>query len=165
MMNDLYAECLVKKKSQTAAAKILLAVGLVLSALSVVVFGVYGCIIFLLMCGLAFYISSTMNVEYEYLFAEKQLSVDRIFNKSRRKKAADYNMEDIQTIAPITSEKVKDYERQIKKVTDFSSGRTQARRYAIIYQKQGVCEKVLFEPDDNLLHCIKMAAPRKVSDT
>lgn len=165
MMNEQYAECLVKKKTQAVQGYVILAVGLLLSALSVLFLGVYGIVAAVLLCALSIYIGRTLNVEYEYLFAGNQLSVDRIFNKSRRKKAAEYNMEDIQVIAPVSSGSIKNFERQIKKVTDFSSGEKDKRQYAFIYQKQGVCEKIIFEPDDNLLRCLKMVAPRKISDT
>lgn len=164
MMNSLYAECLVKRKPQSPAVKILLAAGFVFSLFLILFLGFYGGIAFVLMCAAAFYVQGTMNVEFEYLFAENQLAIDRIFNKSRRKKAAEYSIEDILAIAPEASGKIKDYDSQIKKTTDFSSGRQEARRYAFIYQKQGVCEKILFEPDDNLLRCLKMAAPRKMSE-
>lgn len=165
MMDDLYAECLVQKNSRPAALKILSLAGLFVSAVSIFYIGVYGCIIFGLMGALTYYIGGTMNIEYEYLLAGKQLSVDRIMNKSRRKKAAEYNMEDIQMIAPMTSDSLKEYERQIKKVTDFSSGRSEVRRYAFIHQIKGVNEKIIFEPDDNLLRCLRMVAPRKISAT
>mgnify|MGYP000140428525 FL=1 len=50
----------------------------------------------------------------------------------------------------------------MKKVSDYTSGDAGAVRYAFIYTKSGAGEKVLFEPDDKMLRCIKQMAPRKM---
>lgn len=166
MANDIYAECLVKKTTPKLGwlIKILLAAGILLSAFSIFYIGLFGFIAFLLVCLTGFYWMGKMNTEYEYLLADKQFSVDCIYNKSRRKKMAEYHMEEIMAIAPEHSEKIQNYERQVKKVTDISSGRHDANRYAFICQKSGVYEKVIFEPDDNLIHCFKLSAPGKLSE-
>ena len=156
MLNESYAECLIKKKPPGPAPliKILLAVGLLITAGSILLFGLAGFI--------AYHTIQNLNVEYEYLLVDKIFSVDRILNKMRRKKAAEYTLEDIQVIAPENSGRIREYDNQVKKVSDYTSGDAGAVRYAFIYTKSGAGEKVLFEPDDKMLRCIKQMAPRKM---
>ena len=41
------------------------------------------------------------DIEYEYLYIDRQLTVDRIAGKSRRRRAAEYDMADVEVIAPM----------------------------------------------------------------
>ena len=54
----------------------------------------------------------------------------------RRKKAAEYTLEDIQVIAPENSGRIREYDNQVKKVSDYTSGDAEAVRYALIYTKE-----------------------------
>lgn len=164
MLNESYAECLIKKKPPGPALiiKILLAAGVLLTAGSILRYGMFGLIAFAAMCAFAYHVIQNLNVEYEYLLVDKTFSVDKILNKTRRKKAAEYTLEDIQVIAPENSGKIREYENQVKKVCDFTSGKQGAVRYAFIYTKSGAGEKVLFEPDEKVLRCLKQMVPRRL---
>lgn len=166
MLNESYAECLVKKKTpgSSVIVKILLAVGILLTAASILWIGLFGFLAFIGMCAFAYHMVQNMNVEFEYLLVDRTFSVDRIFSKTRRKKAAEYTLEDIQVIAPVTSGHIKEYEHQVKKVTDYTSGDPGAVRYAFIYTKSGAGEKVLFEPDEKMVRCFRQMAPRKMHE-
>ena len=71
-------------------------------------------------------------------------------------------MNEAQIIAPVDSYMVKDYEKQGMKVLDFSSHQPGAKVYAIIHQNGSEAVKVLFEPNDKILSCLRQKAPRKV---
>lgn len=163
MLSDNYAECLVQKKTPGSALmiKILMAAGFLLTAGSIVRFGLFGFIAFVAMCALAYYTMQNLKLEYEYLLVDKVFSVDKILNKTRRKKAAEYPLEDIQVIAPEHSGRIKDYDHQVKKVSDYTSGNQGAARYAFFYTKSGEGEKVLFEPDEKMMRCFRQMAPGK----
>ena len=62
------------------------------------------------------------DIEYEYLYIDRQLTVDRIAGKSRRRRAAEYDMADVEAIAPMGSDRMKEFDRQVKSTVDFSSG-------------------------------------------
>lgn len=164
MLNENYAECLVKKKSPVPVMliRVLFAVGLILTAASVLRIGLFGFIAFVTMCYFAYHTIQRLNVEYEYLLVDKVFTVDRILNRTKRKKTAEYTLEDVQVIAPENSGRIKEFESQVKKVADFTSGKHGQLRYAFIYTKSGVSEKVLFEPDDKMLRCFKQMAPGKL---
>ena len=67
--------------------------GLLITAGSILLFGLAGFIAFAAMCAFAYHTIQNLNVEYEYLLVDKIFSVDRILNKMRRKKAAEYTLE------------------------------------------------------------------------
>ena len=86
-MNDFYTEQLVKK--QTDMKDILIKAILVsLTIVSFVVILMYpiGLILPILMIVLDVFMFRRLNVEYEYLFLNGDLDIDKIMNKSKRKK-------------------------------------------------------------------------------
>lgn len=165
MAGNEYAECLVKRKRSGGgrAVQAVLILGIVLAAVSTLIVGLLGFGAFVLMCLTAFYVTGRMNMEYEYLFAEGQFSVDCIYDRSRRKQAAEYSLEEIECICPAEGGSIREFEARIKRVSDFSSGRLGAERYALVVRRKGLCEKVIIEPDERMLKCLKNAAPRKFS--
>ncbi len=162
MNDDNYVEWLVKRKDPVYAlpVKILMAVLCAVCAFLAIqtVFGV----LFLIAAGVgSYFVFLNLSVEYEYLFAEGGLSVDRIMGKARRKRVFDCEKEDVQAVAPADSFVLKEYERQEMKVKDYSSGVAGAKVYALIYQKGGENCKVLFEPNERMTAAMRRAYPRK----
>ena len=102
-----------------------------------------------------------LSVEYEYLFAEGGLRIDRILGKARRKKAFDCEKDDVQLIAPVDSYMLKDYAKQGMKVMDCTSGKQGAEVYALMYQKGADTMKVLIEPNEKMLAAMRHTFPRK----
>ena len=163
MSEDNYVEWLVKRKDPGYAVPvtilmIVLCIFSVLTALQTVL----GVIIMLAVGAATYFVFLNMSVEYEYLFAEGGLSVDRIMGRARRKRVFDCDKEDVQIVAPADSFVLKDYERQGAKIKDFSSGRRDAKVYAMMYQKGAENYKVLFEPNEKMIGAMRRAYPRKV---
>lgn len=91
MMNDdNYVEWLVKRKDPAYAIplKILMIVLCVLAAF-LAMQTIFGIIFLLAAAAGTYFVFLNMSVEYEYLFAEGGLSVDRILGKARRKRVFD----------------------------------------------------------------------------
>ena len=163
MNDDNYVEWLVKRKDPAYAVpvKILMIVVCIFSVLSALqtVFGV----IVMTIAGVAtYFVFLNLSVEFEYLFAEGGLSVDRILGRAKRKKIFDCEKDDIQIVAPADSFVLKDYEKQGMKVKDFSSGRKDAKVYALIYQKGPDHFKVLIEPNERMIGAMRRTFPRKL---
>ncbi|MEG0369242.1 MAG: DUF6106 family protein [Hungatella sp.] len=163
MNNDVYAEWLVKRKTPgyAYAAKAALVVLCVISAFLALttVFG----ILILTVVGIAtYFLFQSLNLEFEYLFVNGQLTIDRIMGKARRKKAWEGTMEEIQIVTPVDSYLLKDYERPGMKTVDFSSHEQGAKVYALIHQAGANTTKVIFEPNDRILQCMRQKSPRKV---
>ncbi|MFR5725058.1 MAG: DUF6106 family protein [Clostridium sp.] len=108
-----------------------------------------------------YFIFLNLSVEYEYLFAEGGLRIDRILGKARRKKAFDCEKDDVQLIAPVDSYMLKDYAKQGMKVMDCTSGKQGAEVYALMYQKGADTMKVLIEPNEKMLAAMRHTFPRK----
>ena len=158
MNDDNYVEWLVKRKDPAYAVpvKILMIVVCIFSVLSALqtVFGV----IVMTIAGVAtYFVFLNLSVEFEYLFAEGGLSVDRILGKAKRKKIFDCEI-----VAPADSFVLKDYEKQGMKIKDFSSGRKDAKVYALIYQKGPDHFKVLIEPNERMIGAMRRTFPRKL---
>ena len=64
--------------------------------------------------------------------------------------------------APADSFVLKDYEKQGIKIKDFSSGRKDAKVYALIYQKGPDHFKVLIEPNERMIGAMRRTFPRKL---
>lgn len=163
MNNETYAEWLVKRTTPVyayiaRAAMIFLCV--IAAILSVIT--VWGIIVLAVAAVATYFLFLNLNLEFEYLVVNDRLTIDKIMSKTRRKKAWEGTMEEIQIIAPSDSYVLKDYERPGTKTLNFSSKAPDAKTYTLIHQAGGNGTKVIFEPNDKILHCLRMRSPRKV---
>ena len=160
---ETYVECMVKKKANglMSALKVLLIGIAVITGL----LGFMGLIVFLsiaVVAGVgAYFVSLNANLEYEYLYVDKQLTVDKIMARTRRKKVETFDLERMEILAPIKSWHLDDYKNRQLKVVDYSSGVEQQPdiRYSMIYNGE---KRVIFEPNAEMVAAIKSIAPRKV---
>ena len=113
MNEDAYAECLVKRKDPAYAfpAKAGITVLLVIALLTAFV-SLLGLVLLAAVGVAAYFVHTGLSVEYEYLFVEGDLSIDRILAKSRRKKVLECRKDEIQIVAPSDSYMLKDYEKK-----------------------------------------------------
>lgn len=165
-MNEMYAEWLVKRKTPAYAMLLKIVMGILCAFaffLSISpAFGILGVIILFAVGAATYFVFRNSEVEFEYLYVTNQLSIDRIYGKSKRKKAWEGSMEEIEIVAPTGSTEAKDHETNNMKVLDFSSHGAGVKTYTLISHSGAETTKIIFEPNDKLLHCMKMTAPRKV---
>ena len=160
---ETYVECMVKKKANglMSALKVLLIGITVITGL----LGFMGLIVFLIIAVVAgvgaYFVSLNANLEYEYLYVDKQLTVDKIMARTRRKKVETFDLERMEILAPIKSWHLDDYKNRQLKVVDYSSGVEQQPdiRYSMIYNGE---KRVIFEPNAEMVAAIKSIAQRKV---
>lgn len=162
-MNESYAEAGCKRKDTPLTY--LMRAGLIL--LAAVVFIVTLGNQILLVIGAAavvgvIYILPRLNIEYEYIFCDGQIDFDRISGGAKRKTLKKIDFEQVEICAPSTSHALDGYTYQNVKAFDFSSGDKNAKTYTIIVRDQGVVNKIIFEPTDKMLQCIRSKAPRKI---
>lgn len=162
-MNETYVECLVKKKSNSIM-KLLK----ILTTMLAVCFGFIGLALFLpaLIIGIpmaiaAYFITMNTDIEYEYLYVDKELTVDKIMNRSKRKKVAAFDLGRMEILAPFKSYHLDSFKNRTVKTVDYGSGteRQPDIRYAMYYDGT---QKVILEPSPELIKAIQMIAPRKV---
>lgn len=92
---------------------------------------------------------------------DKELSIDKIMAKSRRKKAATFDLGKMEIVAPVKSWHLDQYKNRNDKVVDYSSGEEKQpdTRYLFYYDGK---QKVIFEPNREMLKAMQLVAPRKV---
>ena len=104
-MSDAYVECLVKAKTSMAAAffKFLLIAVAVICFLAMFIGISIAFIPMLLAGGGAYFVNLFTDLEFEYLYLDRELVVDKVMAKSRRKRVATYSLDRVEILAPIKS--------------------------------------------------------------
>ncbi|MDD6491531.1 MAG: DUF6106 family protein [Firmicutes bacterium] len=161
-MNETYVECLIKKK--TPAYMTLLKILLIMLTVIFVVIGFI--LIPALLIGVAFgvifyFVYMNSELEYEYLYVDKELVIDKVMAKSKRKRVAVFHLDQMEIVAPVKSWHLDNFKNRKDKVFDYSSGEEKQpdRRYVFFYDGQ---KKVIFEPNEAMIKAMQMVAPRKV---
>lgn len=162
-MSDTYVECLVSRGVSTAAkfVRVLLVMltaaflllgmlGIILAFVAGVLFGV-----------LTYFVYMRTDIEYEYLYLDKEIKIDKIMNKSKRKKVGTFEVERMEIFAPLNSYHLDNYKNRQVKVLDYSSGKEQKpeTRYALYYEGS---QKLILEPTPAFVKAVQSVAPRKV---
>ena len=161
-MSDAYVECLVKAKTSGLAVffKILLIVIAAICFLAMFIIGL--AFIPMLLAGIgAYFLNLFTDLEYEYLYLDKELTVDKVMAKSRRKRVATYSLERVEILAPIKSYRLDNYKNRDVKVKDYSV-REELKpdlRYVMFYEGG---EKIILNPSPEMIKLMKNVAPRKV---
>ena len=108
-----------------------------------------------------YFVYLNSDVEYEYLYVDKELTVDKVMAKSRRKRVATYDLGKIEILAPIKSWHLDNYKNRTDKTVDYSSGEEKQpdRRFAFFYDGK---QRVLIEPNEEMIKAMQTVAPRKV---
>ncbi len=102
------------------------------------------------------------SIEYEYQYCEREITVDKILNKSARKRVATFETDKMEALAPSKSYHLDEYRNNNNyRTLDFSSGIAQQPdpTYTMYYDGR---EKVVFEPNQQFIDAVKNVAPRKV---
>jgi hypothetical protein len=166
-MGDMYREILVKKERSTgttvlkgvliALTVLCIAAGILLMPLFLLIGIVLGVLLY-------FLILPRMDIEYEYLYVNGELDIDVIYSRQKRKKAATYDMNEMELLAPSNSHALDSFlnEKDIK-VRDFTSGKPDARSYTLVMNQPKGRELVKVEIDDPIITDIRRMAPRKVN--
>lgn len=162
-MSDTYVECLVKTKPSLLGKflKVLLIVLTVIFAVAMFVFPLF--FILAIPCGIGAYFANMFSdLEYEYLYLDKEIVIDKVMAKSKRKRVAVYSLDRIEILAPVKSYRLDNFARRNNtKVKDYSIGEElQPDRRYVMYYEGG--EKVLLSPSEEMIKVMKNVAPRKI---
>lgn len=161
-MNETYVEWLVKKK--TPAYMAFLKILTIMLAVCFIVVGFLflpALLIGIIMAVAAYFVYLNSDLEYEYLYVDKELTVDKVMAKSRRKRVATFDLDKMEIVAPVKSWHLDNYKNRSDKEVDYSSGveNQPDRRFIFFYDGQ---KKIIFEPNAEMIKAMQMAAPRKV---
>ncbi len=162
-MNDFMTEQLVERRATTET--MLKKAGLIAltifvgfaSILFIPQFMVFAVIIMIVVDVFLF---NRMQVEFEYAYFGGDITIAKIFNKQSRKTLISVNMKDVDIIAPTESAEMRPYGQL--KTLNCSSCEPHKKTYAMVTKQKEQKVKVIFEPNEELLKGLRMAAPRKV---
>ena len=162
-MNESYKELIVKKEMgvKEIALRAVCLIPTVLFAL----LGLGGFLIALAVAAvfgvLTYFVWISTDIEYEYLYLDKELNIDKIMAKSRRKKRASLEVERMEIMAPEKSHQLDSYRNRDFKKVDYSAGRDlpEMKLYTIYYDGS---QKIQVNLTEDFVKTMKSIAPRKV---
>jgi len=165
-MNDIYVECLVSRKKNPIAPVLKYVVyGL---AIACAAWAFLGWIVLfvpaIVLAGVGYYVLPMMDVEYEYLYLEKEISIDKVISKERRKHAETIDLNKAELIAPSNSHELDSYKARQHKDKDYSSAEENAKTYTICVDTSNGLELIKFEPNEEIIKAIKTVFPRKIKE-
>ena len=103
------------------------------------------------------------DLEYEYLLVNRELDIDKIYSRKKRKQEAQFQLEEMELFAPLNSRRMEHYNSNTHlKIRDYSSGADGAGVYAMIIRDGQEACKVLLEPDEQMLDALSRIFPNKV---
>ena len=158
-MENVYEKCVVKprdiKDNIITLSAVLGAIALCVAsfliepvrkyALAVVAVGGY----------LAYKLITDRNIEYEYTLAGNSITMDRIYNKRRRKRMLNCDLTDFDLIAPVASAYYKEHRDNVTKTISAVSGDNKEFEYFGILEYDGKRTMLVFETDERAVSHLK----------
>ena len=163
-MSDAYVECLVKAKTPWWGGflkGVLIALTVLLGIVMFLTMNVILLVITVAAGAGAYFINLTTDLEYEYLYLDKELTIDKVMAKTRRKRVAVYQLDRVEILAPIKSYHLDNYKNRDTKAKDYSIGYEEQPdlRYVMYYEGG---EKLILSPSPEMIKVMRNVAPRKV---
>ncbi|HIY62990.1 MAG TPA: hypothetical protein H9730_05860 [Candidatus Mediterraneibacter stercoripullorum] len=100
-----------------------------------------------------YFVFPKLNVEFEYILLNHDLQIDAIYNKAKRKKKLNIDIQGAEIIAPKKSPRMNSYKPE--KTMDFSSGNPNAKTYAIMISMNQNNTCIYFDPDEKMIDHMK----------
>ena len=152
-MNDTYSELLIKKEvtAKDKMIKVLLIALIALMAVAGILITPLAFIAAIALGIAAYFVFPNLDLEFEYVYVNGELDIDKIMAKMKRKRAKSFELSKMEIMAPVKSHRL-----------DYQNQNTRMKVYAMIIPSDNELCKVLLEPDEELLKNIEKSCPRKV---
>ena len=161
-MNEVYYEVMVAKKASPLMKVLQIsAIAMTVVCVFAMFIGMLWSLVLAVVFGAAAYFLKIFNrVEYEYLYIDKELQIDRILAKNSRKRMETLDLKELEVLAPVRSHELDRYRNRNVKTKDYSSGKegNNTLKYMLVVKDK----QIIFEPTEEMVKTIKMFAPRKV---
>lgn len=163
-MHNTYKEIQISRQPSEKDRMIVLLLGVLTGLFAVI--GILFQIIFLIPAIIFGFLTwlrkGYLHLEYEYIYTDGQISVDRILDAKRRKRIATYSPERLLCLAPKGSVALGHYPRDIKSA-DYTSGDENVPYYVAVYQTDNGQLAVWLELPDEVVRDMRRLNPRVVS--
>lgn len=162
-MNESYVECLVKTETNNLKKLARFVLVMVTVVFGILTFMGYIMAFFIALAAgvCAYFVYLHSDIEYEYLYIDKELCIDKIMAKTKRKKVGTFEIERMEILAPFKSYHLDGFNNRTAKILDYSIGREYQpdKRFVMYYDGS---KKIILSPNEELLKAIRTIAPRKV---
>jgi hypothetical protein len=163
--NDIFKEQLVARKNN--GKDTLKQIGIVLLGVILIFVGSITIpslfVPIVLVVGVAvFVIIKRFNLEFEYIFTNGELDIDKIYNKLKRKHTLTIDVRRFIVMIQMTNPSLKSEIGNISKVIDYGKGQITESSYAAIYEDDGKRVQLIFDPNETLIKGIHTYIPRKI---
>lgn len=167
---DIFVEQLIRRKRRPSD---FVRVGLCIIAATVVIFLTFmtinsPLIPFTLLIGVGliyvlYNLNISINVEFEYCFTNGSLDVDKIIAAKRRKRLTELNAREIEMMGTTKNRAFNGYMQNgdIKKIYACTSIKDDGV-YFVVYERGGVRNMLLFNPNDTIKDGFRRLNPQKV---
>ncbi len=165
---DFFTEYIIQRKK---TGKDYFYIGLILFAFFIVlymglVFAPYfGNLFLLYVVGIsygAYFLVRRFNIEYEYIFTNGELDIDRIIAKRSRRRIITVNAREFDFFEPISSDKVKNIPSMgIQRTIHAEGDRKSEQVYVIVLNHKGIKTCLYIQPSKKILDGIRRYLPRR----
>ena len=115
------------------------------------------------MAVVCYFVVPRFDLEYEYLYVNGELDIDKIMNKQKRKRCASYNIDQLEILAPSNSGELDRFRRkQDIKIKDYTSLDPKVPSYTLVFNQDKGQELLKLELNQAVVNDIRRTAPRKV---
>lgn len=162
MNNNLYEQLVARKPSPLNT---LIRIGTIVLIFAVAILGfpfiaMFSIILAMLLgIGAAYLIFPRLQVEYEYLFLNQDVSVDVIYSQSKRKKVFEFDLQKIMVAAPLGSQRLTGI--RYDKTYDFSTKDDSLPAFAVIVTLEQGTACVIMSLDEEAQKHVQFYAPSK----
>ena len=162
---DTFFEQIIKVKRKPA--EIAMTIGIIIAAIAVIflawffvmrIFSPFGLILILGACFDAYKLISMTSIEYEYIFTNGDLDIDKIIAKSSRKRVVSINCSKIERFGKYNP--AARPSSSVKKVYTLCDADDPNAMYFIAPHKQEGLVMVIFAPDEKIKGVVEKAVPR-----
>lgn len=158
-MENVYEKCVVKPRdikdniitlASVVGAIAVIATGFIIEPvrkyiLAVIVIAVY----------LAYKIITDINIEFEYILAGNSISMDKIYNKRRRKRMINCDLTDFDIVAPLSSAHYEEHKGNVARIIKAVSGDNKGNEYFGLLEYNKKRTMLIFEADERAVSHIK----------
>ncbi len=158
-MENVYEKCIVKpreiKDNIITLAAVLGSIAVCVTSFLIEPVRQYAMAIVVVTIYLAYKLVTDRNIEFEYILAGNSISMDRIYNKRRRKRMINCDLTDFDLVAPVTSSYYEEHRDNVAKTIKAVSGDNKQAEYFAILEYDGKRTMLVFETDDRAVSHIK----------
>jgi hypothetical protein len=165
VMGEIFSEWIIKRKTpqKVRMIEVLLVIVCVLSC-ALISIPYVGVLVVALIIFLTYIYFKNNDVEWEYALVEKNMYIDKIMKKSKRKRMGEYDLTKTEVMAPADSSYIKEYDNRNLKVCDYSSliPENENKKYVMVILNNNELVKLILEPDERMLKELRDIIPRQL---